>query len=208
MSRDQHNDTLFSMEDDGSFFDDDELMRPPLFTYQSSNKPLYISRDLKNIIRLVNININVYNINIKKFIKFITSLEENIKIIESNIKIIFSNVTKLLNRIIIERNYDMGLYEALKTIIEKYYIHYLKIWENILTSLWRFSEATERAHKQYAWLLKKTCWIMRNGHLNLKLDDDSRQQNNEISAFVIKEKGLRDVRRLVNDQLQLLRAAN
>lgn len=189
--------------DNGFYIDDDELITTPLFPTSLSSLD---NKDLKNILRLLNINIEVYNTNSKKFIKFITTLADNLETIESNVKNIFSAVTKLRNYIVVENNnYDMVLGESLKDITEKYYIRYLGNLENILTALWRFSEETERAHKRYARFLKKTSWCVRNGHLDLKIIIDDGGGNNEMSTFVIKQRGVRDICGLVYKELLRLK---
>lgn len=177
--------------------DDDDLLEYPFKPYTPLD--YLASKELKSFSRLVNININVYNINIKRFIKFVRNLEEEIITIERNIKQIFICVTNLIQQISIESNYDMELRIFIRKALDEYCTHYINLWEKELLSLWQYSERVERILRQNAWLLKKTRWILRNGFLNLKLDDyDYYSPNqNEISTHLIKQRGISDIGALV-----------
>ena len=197
--------------DENNFIDDDELMSRPVSTSLDDNEytpfsfSSYQSPDLKNLINLVNVNIEIYNINMKNFKSFITELEKQIGMIETNISQIFVNLKRLIYQIVVlENNYNTDLYNGLKKIIINTCHNYFNLLRERLLIMWRYSEKFEENQRQCAQVLKKISWILKNGHFNLRLIDKNKTINNEISKYVIKRRGLNDTYALIMREIEKL----
>ena len=169
----------------------------------------YHSPEIKSLINLVNVNINVYNANSQKFINFMNTIEKQFDVIQNNLKQIFVNIKKLVGRIVIvENNYDMMKYQQLENIVKRASNDYVHLLRRRASSLRRYSEHLEKIQRQAAQLLKKTSWILRKGYFDLQLADHTfYDTSNEISNFIIYERGVNYIVKLITRETNQLRKA-